>query len=187
MPKHLCSDGLENILRQIKILISYYFTIVAMTRKKVKLAYITDVTARKSTYKKRKKGIIKKVSELTILCGIPACAIIASPFDAKPEIWPDPKGAKQVIQRYLDASVIDESKNVNQESFLMQRIAKAQEQLKKLRQENQEKEKTLSMFQYMQGEDLPTDVEVLKELNKLIEKNMKENKIKMDELNRESI
>ncbi|ESW17043.1 hypothetical protein PHAVU_007G205700 [Phaseolus vulgaris] len=159
-----------------------------MTRQKVKLAYISDVTARKSTYKKRKKGIIKKVSELTILCGIPACAIIASPFEAKPEIWPDPEGAKQVIQRYLDASVIDESKNVNQESFLMQKIAKAQEQLKKLRQENQEKEKILSMFKYMQGEeDLPTDVQELKQLNKLIENSMKETKNKMDELNCESM
>jgi len=163
-------------------------TIVGMTRQKVKLAYISDVTARKSTYKKRKKGIIKKVSELTILCGIPACAIIASPFEAKPEIWPDPEGAKQVIQRYLDASVIDESKNVNQESFLMQKIAKAQEQLKKLRQENQEKEKILSMFKYMQGEeDLPTDVQELKQLNKLIENSMKETKNKMDELNCESM
>ncbi|KAG5151934.1 hypothetical protein JHK84_028406 [Glycine max] len=145
-----------------------------MTRKKVKLAYITDVTARKSTYKKRKKGIIKKVSELTILCGIPACAIISSPFDSKPEVWPDPERAKQVIQKYLDASVLDESKNVNQESFIMQRIAKAQEQLKKHRQENHEKEMALSMFQYMQGEDLPNNVEELKELNKLIEKNLKE-------------
>ena len=169
------------------ILISF-LTIVGMTRQKVKLAYISDVTARKSTYKKRKKGIIKKVSELTILCGIPACAIIASPFEAKPEIWPDPEGAKQVIQRYLDASVIDESKNVNQESFLMQKIAKAQEQLKKLRQENQEKEKILSMFKYMQGEeDLPTDVQELKQLNKLIENSMKETKNKMDELNCESM
>jgi len=153
-----------------------------MTRQKVKLAYISDVTARKSTYKKRKKGIIKKVSELTILCGIPACAIIASPFEAKAEIWPDPEGAKEVIQRYLDASVIDESKNVNQESFLMQRIGKAQEQLKKLRQENQEKEKILSIIKYMQGEDLPTDVQELRKLNNLIESYMKETKNKMDEL-----
>ncbi|XP_014511132.1 agamous-like MADS-box protein AGL80 isoform X1 [Vigna radiata var. radiata] len=148
-----------------------------MTRQKVKLAYISDVTARKSTYKKRKKGIIKKVRELTILCGIPACAIISSPFEAKAEIWPDPEGAKEVIQRYMDASVIDESKNVNQESFLIQRISKAQEQLKKLRQENQEKEKILSIFSYMQGQDLPTDVQELKQLKKLIDNTLKETKI----------
>ncbi|TKY52357.1 Agamous MADS-box protein AGL80 [Spatholobus suberectus] len=157
-----------------------------MTRKKVKLAYISDATARKSTYKKRKKGIIKKVSELTILCGIPACAIISSPFDSKPEVWPDLEGARQMIQRYLNASVLDQSKNVNQESFIMQRIAKARDQLKKQHQENREKEMTLSLFQYMEGKDLPDTVEELKELDKLIEKNMKEIENKLAALTCES-
>ncbi|KAK7344309.1 hypothetical protein VNO77_13761 [Canavalia gladiata] len=156
-----------------------------MTRKKVNLAYIADDAARKATFKKRKKGIIKKVSELTILCGIQACAIISNPFDSKTEVWPDPDGAKQVIERYQNASVIDESKNVNQESFIMQRIAKAQDQLKKQRQENREKEMTLSMLQYIHGEPLPDKltVEELKDLDKLIEKNMKEIENKMAALN----
>ncbi|KAK7392134.1 hypothetical protein VNO78_20564 [Psophocarpus tetragonolobus] len=156
---------------------------VTMTRKKVKLGYISDAAARKATYKKRKKGILKKVSELTILCGIPACAIISSPFDSKPDIWPDPEGARQVIQKYLDASVVDESKNVNQESYIMQKIAKAQDQLKKLHQENHEKEMTLSMFKYMHGQDLPNNVEELRELKKMIEKNMWEVESKSDVLN----
>ncbi|KAJ6434469.1 hypothetical protein OIU84_018060 [Salix udensis] len=56
-----------------------------MTRKKVKLAYITNDSARKATFKKRKKGLMKKVSELSTLCGIEACAIICSPYDAQPE------------------------------------------------------------------------------------------------------
>ncbi|RDY01929.1 MADS-box transcription factor PHERES 2, partial [Mucuna pruriens] len=154
-----------------------------MTRKKVKLAYISDATARKSTYKKRKKGIIKKVSELTILCGIPACAIISSPFDPKPEIWPNPEGANQVIQRYLNASVLDQSKNVNQESFIIQRIVKAQDQLKKQRCENHEKEMTLCMFQYMKGEDLPNTANELKELDRLLEKNMRQIGNKLAALN----
>ncbi|TKY52359.1 Agamous MADS-box protein AGL36 [Spatholobus suberectus] len=154
-----------------------------MARKKVKLALISDETARKATYKKRKKGLIKKVNELTILCGIPACAIISSPFDPKPEVWPDPEGANEMIQRYLNASVLDESKNVNQESFIMQRIAKAREQLKKQRLENREKEMTLSLFQYMEGKDLPDTFEELKELDKLIEKNMKEIENKLATLN----
>ncbi|RDY01926.1 MADS-box transcription factor PHERES 2, partial [Mucuna pruriens] len=145
-----------------------------MARKKVRLAFISNVTARKATYKKRKKGIMKKVSELTVLCGIPACAIISSPFDSKPEVWPNPEGVKQVIQKYLNASVLDENKNVNQESFIAQSIIKAQDQLKKQRRENHEKEMTLYMFQYMQGEDLPNNVNELKELNNMIEKNMKE-------------
>ncbi|XP_020202577.1 agamous-like MADS-box protein AGL80 [Cajanus cajan] len=157
-----------------------------MARKKMKLAYISDDTARKVTYKKRKKGVIKKVSELTILCGIPACAIISSPFDSQPEVWPSPEGAKEVIQRYLNASVLDQSKNVNQESFIMQRIVKTRDQLKKQRHDNDEKEMNLSLFKYMQGEPLPNTAEELKQLDKLIEKNLKEIENKLAALNCEA-
>jgi hypothetical protein len=156
-----------------------------MTRKKVRLAFISDDSARKATYKKRKKGIIKKVSELTILCGIPACAIISNPFDSKTEVWPDLAGAKQIIERYQNSSVINGAKNVNQESFLLQRITKAREQLKKLKHDNHEKEMTIRMIEYMKNKQLPNDLSVsdLKEFEKLIEKNLKEIDNKIVELN----
>ncbi|XP_057425798.1 agamous-like MADS-box protein AGL80 [Lotus japonicus] len=152
-----------------------------MTRKKVKLAYISDDTARKATFKKRKKGIIKKASELTILCGIPACAIISNPFDTQAEVWPNPEVAKQLIDRYQNASVIDESKNVNQESFIMQRIAKAKDHLKKLRKENREKELTIKMFKYTKEQNFPDNVTVeeVKEINELVVK--KQNEIEKTE------
>lgn len=152
-----------------------------MTRKKVKLAFISDDSARRATYKKRKKGIIKKVSELTILCDIQACAIISSPFDSQPEVWPDLEGAKKVIEKYQNASVIDQSKNVNQESFIMQRIAKAKEQLKRQNQENREKEMTIVLFRYMRQKTLPQDltIEELNDFEKLIEKKLKEIDIKI--------
>jgi hypothetical protein len=156
-----------------------------MTKKKVRLAFISDDSARKATYKKRKKGIIKKVSELTILCGIPACAIISNPFDSKIEVWPDLAGAKQIIERYQNSSVINGAKNVNQESFLLQRITKAREQLKKLKHDNHEKEMTIRMIEYMKNKQLPNDLSVsdLKEFEKLIEKNLKEIDNKIVELN----
>ncbi|TKY52356.1 MADS-box transcription factor PHERES 2 [Spatholobus suberectus] len=103
-----------------------------MTRKKVKFVLISDDMARKATYKKKKKDLIKKVNELIILYGIPACVITSSPSDPRPKVWPNLEAAKQMIQRYLNAFVLDENKNVNQESFIMQRIAKAHAQLKKL-------------------------------------------------------
>ncbi|KAA3486335.1 agamous-like MADS-box protein AGL80 [Gossypium australe] len=58
-----------------------------MSRKKIKLAYITNDSARKTTYKKRSKGQVKKVRELTTLCGIEAFAIINSPdFGSQAEL-----------------------------------------------------------------------------------------------------
>ncbi|AES97244.1 putative transcription factor MADS-type1 family [Medicago truncatula] len=155
-----------------------------MTRKKVKLAFISNDSARKATYNKRKKGIIKKVRELTILCGIPACAIISNPFSSKTEVWPDLEGARQVIERYQNSSVKDETKNMNQESFLLQRITKAREQLQKQSHDSREKELNNLMIGCMKNRKLPDELSVseLKDFDKLIEKILKDMDNKIDAL-----
>lgn len=65
---------------------------------------------------------------------------------------------------------------MNQENFITQRIAKAREHMKKLSQDNCEKEMTLAMFEYMRNKTLPDHLTAkeLKDLEKLIEKNLKE-------------
>ncbi|XP_057951049.1 agamous-like MADS-box protein AGL80 [Malania oleifera] len=123
-----------------------------MTRKKVKLAYITNDSARKATFKKRKKGLMKKVSELSTLCGIDACAIIYSPYDSQPEVWPSPAGAHRVLSKFRKMPEMEQSKKmVNQESFLRQRISKARDQLKKQLKENREKEVANLMYRALAG------------------------------------
>ncbi|KDP23329.1 hypothetical protein JCGZ_23162 [Jatropha curcas] len=123
-----------------------------MTRKKVKLAFITNDSARKATYKKRKKGLMKKVSELSTLCGIDACAIIYSPYDSQPEVWPSPSGVQQVLSQFKNMPEMEQSKKmVTQESFTRQRISKISEQLKKQRKDNRELEMTQVMFQGLAG------------------------------------
>ncbi|MBA0783530.1 hypothetical protein Gotri_001229, partial [Gossypium trilobum] len=57
-----------------------------MTRKKVKLAYITNDSTRKATYKKRIKGLKNKMRELSTLCGIDTFAIMYNPYKSQPEI-----------------------------------------------------------------------------------------------------
>ncbi|KAK0572923.1 hypothetical protein LWI29_000483 [Acer saccharum] len=75
--------------------------------RKVKLCYIVNDSARKATFKKRKKGLLKKMSEL-------------SPKD-RVSIQEDARdGAKQ--------------EQANQDSFLIQRIMKSNYQLKKQRE-----------------------------------------------------
>ncbi|KAL0290568.1 UNVERIFIED_CONTAM: Agamous-like MADS-box protein [Sesamum calycinum] len=102
-----------------------------MTRKKVKLAFITNDSARKATFKKRKKGLMKKVSELSTLCGIDACAIVYGPYDSHPEVWPDGRGAHRVLAQFKRMPEMEQSKKmVNQESFIRHRITKAADQLK---------------------------------------------------------
>ncbi|KAF2600077.1 hypothetical protein F2Q68_00009952 [Brassica cretica] len=89
-----------------------------MTRKKVKLAFIANDSSRKATYKKRKKGLMKKVNELSTLCGINACAIIYSPYDSNPEVWPSNSGVQRIISEFRTLPDMDQNKKmVDQETF----------------------------------------------------------------------
>ncbi|KAJ9180390.1 hypothetical protein P3X46_008642 [Hevea brasiliensis] len=159
-----------------------------MTRKKVKLAYITNDSARKATFKKRKKGLMKKVSELSTLCGIDACAIIYSPYDSLPEVWPSPLGVQRVLAQFKNMPEMDQSKKmVNQDSFLRQRIAKANEQLKKQRKDNREKEMTQIMFQGLIGKSLNSlNMMDLNDLGWLIDQNLRDIHKRIETLNKQA-
>ncbi|KZV14565.1 hypothetical protein F511_42561 [Dorcoceras hygrometricum] len=148
-----------------------------MTRKKVKLSFITNESSRKATYKKRKKGLMKKVSELSTLCGIDACAIVYSPYESTPEVWPaDPRDAQRVIAQFRRVPEMEQSKKmVNQESFIRGRIAKAAEQMKKLQKYNREKEITHLMYQCLTGKGLQgLAVPELNDMGWLLDQNLKE-------------
>ncbi|KAK4427551.1 Agamous-like MADS-box protein [Sesamum alatum] len=147
-----------------------------MTRKKVKLAFITNDSARKATFKKRKKGLMKKVSELSTLCGIDACAIVYSPYESLPELWPDGRGAHRVLAQFKSMPEMEQSKKmVNQESFISHRIAKAADQLKKLHKDNREKEISHLMYQCLTGKELQgLGVAELNDMGWLVDHNLKE-------------
>ncbi|XP_058782069.1 agamous-like MADS-box protein AGL80 [Vicia villosa] len=148
-----------------------------MTRKKVKLAFIENDTARKTTYKKRTKGLLKKVEELSTLCGIDACAIVYGPYDPQPEIWPSPSGVEKVLLKFKTAPEFDQSRwMVDQESFLKQRIGKAEKQLKRQWADNKETETTMLMFQCLNAgnvEQNDMSMDVLNDLSCMIDHNLR--------------
>ncbi|KAL8542757.1 hypothetical protein ACS0TY_003584 [Phlomoides rotata] len=147
-----------------------------MTRKKVKLAFITNDSARKATFKKRKKGLMKKVSELSTLCGIESCAIVYSPYEAQPDVWPDVRGAQRVLSQFKRLPEMEQSKKMaTQESLLRQRMSKAAEQLKKVGKDNREKEITHLMYQCLAGKGLQgLGLPELNDMGWLIDQNLKE-------------
>ncbi|XP_010474228.1 PREDICTED: agamous-like MADS-box protein AGL80 [Camelina sativa] len=123
-----------------------------MTSKKVKLAFITNDSSRKATFKKRKKGLMKKVNELSTLCGISACAIIYSPYDSNPEVWPSNSGVQRIVSEFRTLPDMDQQKKmVDQETFLRQRIAKASDHFRRLRKDNRELQMKEVMFQCLIG------------------------------------
>ncbi|MBA0730281.1 hypothetical protein Golax_023379 [Gossypium laxum] len=102
-----------------------------MTRKKVKLSYVTNDSARKATYKNRMKGLTKKMREMSTLCGVDTCAIMYSPYKSQPEVWPSPVGFQQVLSKLKIIPEMEKSKNMlKQKTFLSQKITKVVEQLK---------------------------------------------------------
>ncbi|CAA0405203.1 unnamed protein product [Arabidopsis thaliana] len=95
---------------------------------------------------------MKKVHELSILCGITSCAIIYSPYDTSPEVWPSNSGVQRVVSEFRTLPEMDQHKKmVDQEGFLKQRIAKPTENLRRQRKDNKELEMTEVMFRCLIG------------------------------------
>ncbi|KAG6535234.1 agamous-like MADS-box protein AGL80 [Zingiber officinale] len=126
-----------------------------MRRKKVKLAWITNDATRRATFKKRKKGLVKEVSELATLCGVEACLVVYGPQDAaeaEPEVWPSPAETARVATRFNSMPEMDRCRKMtNPEGFLRRRVAKLQDQLRRQDRENRELEASLFAHEIMAG------------------------------------
>lgn len=123
-----------------------------MARKKVNLAWITNDTARRVTFKKRRKGLMKKVSELTTLCGVKACVVMYGAGEQQPDVWPSSPEAMRLVARFKGLPEMEQCKKMmNQEGFLHHNIAKLQEQLRKHERENRELEINLLMYECLTG------------------------------------
>ncbi|XP_071704604.1 agamous-like MADS-box protein AGL80 [Rutidosis leptorrhynchoides] len=148
-----------------------------MTRKKVEIKLIEDESKRKTTFKKRKKGLMKKVNELSTLCGVDACALIYSPYEPHPDVWPDNVGVQRVLSQFKRLPDMEKSKKmVNQNSFIRQRINKANDQLKKQIKENRDKEMIEVMYQCLtrKGSIANLNPPDLNELGGLVDQTMKD-------------
>ncbi|KAG7556601.1 Transcription factor MADS-box superfamily [Arabidopsis suecica] len=123
-----------------------------MGMKKVNLSLIATERSRKNSFMKRKNGILKKLNELSTLCGVQACALIYSPYQSVPESWPSTKGAKEVASKFMEMpSTARAKKMMSQETYLMERITKAKEQLKNRVMENTELQVRRFMFDCLEG------------------------------------
>ncbi|PSS26424.1 Agamous-like MADS-box protein [Actinidia chinensis var. chinensis] len=126
-----------------------------MARRKVKLAFMTKAAARKASLKKRKRGLFKKVDELSTLCDVDACAIIFSPSENDPEVWPSPLGAQEVIMKFRTLPVVEQTqKMVNLHSFCRKSLTKSESQHRKQQRENHHKELINFMYGCLVGREI---------------------------------
>ncbi|XP_074577557.1 agamous-like MADS-box protein AGL80 [Curcuma longa] len=121
-----------------------------MPRKKVALAWIAHDATRRATFKKRKRSLFKKTSELAILCGVDACAVVYGPEEAEPEVWPSPAEAARVLARLRAAPEPHQGrKKMDQEGFLRLRAAKLQDQIRRQQRDNRELEASLLLHEVL--------------------------------------
>ncbi|KAJ4885607.1 Agamous-like MADS-box protein AGL80 [Raphanus sativus] len=97
-----------------------------MTRRKVKLAFIVNNSSRKTTYKKRKRGLLKKAHEIFTLCGINAGLSFTVPTILPLRCGPPLR------------------------EFFQQRITKADKLLLKKKKDNREVNLTEDMYRFLQ-------------------------------------
>eukprot|EP01018_Ginkgo_biloba_P009397 Gb_33168 [translate_table: standard] len=107
-----------------------------MGRGKIPLTLIKNESSRHAAFKKRKKGLLKKVYELTVLCEVNACMIIfVPPLHRSPgglEIWPNRDEAMEVITRYRDLPQYEQEQGkMNNLSFLQQQNINLDKEFKK--------------------------------------------------------
>src|SRR5438105_9393528 len=101
-----------------------------MARKKVTLQWIVNDATRYATYKKHRKGLMKKASELSTLCDMDTCVVTYGEGDSQPEVWPSVAEAARVLARFKAMPELDQCKKMlDMEGFLKQRIGKLNEQL----------------------------------------------------------
>ncbi|XP_009789447.1 truncated transcription factor CAULIFLOWER D-like [Nicotiana sylvestris] len=127
-----------------------------MGRSKIKMELIQDHKKRKSTFQKRKACLIKKISELSILCDIKACMIINEGNNYEvisPQIWPnDPNEVQELINFYKNQPKRENSLC----SFLENEKKKAEIKMEKLKNKSKtEKYPTWdSRFNYLSEKEL---------------------------------
>uniref|UniRef100_A0A803QN43 MADS-box domain-containing protein n=1 Tax=Cannabis sativa TaxID=3483 RepID=A0A803QN43_CANSA len=111
-----------------------------MARRKIRLAWIENKTARKASFRKRRAGLLKKMKELITLCGISAFIIINNPDELGPPIiWPSMEEARELYQRFRSVPDVERCKKMmNQEDYLRERSGKMEEQIRKYHKQNQE-------------------------------------------------
>ncbi|KAF8010942.1 hypothetical protein BT93_J1543 [Corymbia citriodora subsp. variegata] len=115
-----------------------------MGRGKLALELIPKEKARRITYEKRKKGLIKKAQEFSTLCGVDACMIIYGPAGsaataaAEPVVWPaSPEKVKFVVEQYKSEGADRRAKRtVGLPEFFVNRKRKVDAELAKARLAN---------------------------------------------------
>ncbi|KAK1263065.1 hypothetical protein QJS04_geneDACA008389 [Acorus gramineus] len=127
-----------------------------MVRQRRSLSYIANDTLRRRTFLKREMSLLKKASELSILCGVPSCVLIAAPCDPNRVItWPSAVHARTLISLTRDiptSSSARSRRELDQDAFLSREVARLKEQIQRVEKETREAEAMVALMRCIRGE-----------------------------------
>lgn len=79
--------------------------------------------SRLASFIKKKRNLMKKADELSILCGVEACVICLSPETSECDVWSSTPDALSMLKRYRELKTEDKSKRkVDLTDVMRQRI-----------------------------------------------------------------
>ncbi|KAL9857363.1 putative transcription factor MADS-type1 family [Arabidopsis thaliana] len=133
----------------------------SVRRRKVTHQLISDNATRRVTFRKRKDGLLKKIYELTVLCGLPACAIIYSEYKDGPELWPNLNEVRSILNRLSELPVEKQTKYMMDQKDLMNKMIQDAE--KKLEKEKMHT-RAMKLGLMAGSNDLITDTDCSEEL-----------------------
>ena len=122
-------------------------------------------------------GIIKKINEITALCGIDVCGIIYEENNAQTVVCPSEEEVQMVLDKLTSFPEYKQRKSmVDHEGFLRQSIAKALEKLKKQKNNSKKNEMNELIGQFIHTGELDGNMgeSDLEDLSLLIVENLKE-------------
>lgn len=151
----------------------------------MKLVRIANASIRRTTLRKRLKGLMKKMRELTVLCGVEAAAVVYDPQDPlHPAAWPSRSEAALSLQRFREMPEVERlRKMTSQEAFLRQRVAKVRDQLRRQQLANHELEMSAILFEGLSGRSLhDVSIENVYSLSLLVDNKLREIAARRQEL-----
>ncbi|KAL5080512.1 hypothetical protein RYX36_008933 [Vicia faba] len=112
-----------------------------MGRGRISMELIQNEKARKTTFQKRKNGLMKKVNEFAILCDVDVCVILYAPnFEGPgyvgPETWPkDPKEVQRILEKYYNTTSDRRPKIYDVHEYYKERVKKVEFEISKVRKD----------------------------------------------------
>lgn len=126
-----------------------------MGRRKVRLELITNDSVRKTTFRKRRGGLLKKASELRTLCGVDACALIYTASDMEPHVWPSSGEARQVLERFQSLPTKKQGKHMlNHEDYRPKDVSMLELKLESGMKRNRDLEIELLLIDHVSGKNV---------------------------------